>query len=474
MARKLIPNNLDVQRPVAVRRARAVGLRRPPDVLQLPEPEPQLLHEPADVRALPAQLQGGKRNNDGNYGYAGNQFSGNVVFTFFTGYFQDRLAPRVSVLYAPLESQGAIITGLSYRWNDAFITSIGLHELLRSRVRRSRARTSRSRSTARPRTTTSAVLPRRRAGHQPRSGGGPLPLHVVGSTRSRPGNGGLPGRDKEEPLGASREALLSGLAGPGRAKSRHPLFARLRLAARSASLRLRLRSACVLCYAAARMALRIAVLLSGAGTTLENLVEQRAKGRLDVEFTAVVSSKPAAFGLERARRHGIPAHVVARAAHPDERAFNDALHAVLAEDPPEPARAGRLPLASIELRGYNGRAMNTHPSLIPAFCGPRLLRRARAPRGARVRREGDRRDDPLLRRAVRLGPDHPAARDRRARGRHARSRSRARVAEVERELYPQAIQLHAQGRLRDRGPARQDPPLADTRASARSSHQVAF
>ena len=58
MANKLIPNNTRVRRPVAVRRAGALGLRRPPDVLQLPEPESQLLHEPADVPALPARLRG--------------------------------------------------------------------------------------------------------------------------------------------------------------------------------------------------------------------------------------------------------------------------------------------------------------------------------------------------------------------------------------------------------------------------------
>jgi hypothetical protein len=76
------------------------------------------------VRYLP-NYEGGQRNYDGMYGSAGNDITGNIVFTFFTGYFQDRLAPRVSILYAPWESQGAVITGLSYRWNDAFSTSIG-------------------------------------------------------------------------------------------------------------------------------------------------------------------------------------------------------------------------------------------------------------------------------------------------------------------------------------------------------------
>ena len=77
------------------------------------------------------------------------------------------------------------------------------------------------------------------------------------------------------------------------------------------------------------MALRIAVLLSGSGTTLENLVEHRAKGLLDADVAAVLSSKPDAYGLERARRHGIPAHPLDRRAFADETAFQDALHAIL-------------------------------------------------------------------------------------------------------------------------------------------------
>ena len=76
------------------------------------------------MRYLPS-YEGGRGNHDGNYGSAGAPLTGNIAFTFFTGYFQDRLAPRVTLLYAPWESQGALITGLTYRWNDAFSTSIG-------------------------------------------------------------------------------------------------------------------------------------------------------------------------------------------------------------------------------------------------------------------------------------------------------------------------------------------------------------
>jgi len=76
------------------------------------------------LRYLPG-YEGGRPNNDGNYAAAGAPLTGNVALTLFTGYFQDRLSPRVTLLYAPWESQGALIMGLSYQWTDGFSTSIG-------------------------------------------------------------------------------------------------------------------------------------------------------------------------------------------------------------------------------------------------------------------------------------------------------------------------------------------------------------
>jgi phosphoribosylglycinamide formyltransferase-1 len=195
--------------------------------------------------------------------------------------------------------------------------------------------------------------------------------------------------------------------------------------------------------------LRIAVLLSGRGTTFERFVEERAKGRLDVEFTAVISSKPEALGLERARRHGIPAHVVSRRELRDERAFNDALHAVLAENPPELLVLAGF-LSRIELRGYNGRAMNTHPALIPAFSGKgyygERVHRAVLDYGAKVTGATihycDEQYDTgpiILQRAIDVREDDTP------------ESLAARVAAVEYELYPRAVQLHAQGRLRIEG-----------------------
>jgi phosphoribosylglycinamide formyltransferase 1 len=195
--------------------------------------------------------------------------------------------------------------------------------------------------------------------------------------------------------------------------------------------------------------LRIAVLLSGQGTTFERFVEERDAGRLDVAFTAVISTKADALGLERARKHGIPAHVVARKALPDERAFNDALHRVLAEDPPELLVLAGF-LSRIELRAYNGRAMNVHPSLIPAFSGHGFygerVHRAVLAYGAKVTGATihycDEQYDTgpvILQKAIDVREDDTP------------DTLAERVHAVERELYPRAVQLHAQGRLRIEG-----------------------
>ncbi|MEX2204991.1 MAG: phosphoribosylglycinamide formyltransferase [Myxococcota bacterium] len=197
------------------------------------------------------------------------------------------------------------------------------------------------------------------------------------------------------------------------------------------------------------MTLRIAVLLSGGGTTLENLFVERAQGRLDVDVTAVISSKPEAYGLERARKHGVPAHAVDRRAFDGERAFNDALHRVLAQDPAELLVLAGF-LSRIELRQYNGRAMNTHPSLIPAFCGKgfygervhrAVLEYGAKLTGATIHYCDEQYDSGpiILQQAIAVHEDDTPA------------SLAMRVAEVERALYPRAIQLHAQGRLRIEG-----------------------
>jgi phosphoribosylglycinamide formyltransferase-1 len=193
----------------------------------------------------------------------------------------------------------------------------------------------------------------------------------------------------------------------------------------------------------------VAVLLSGSGTTLENLIESREKGRLDVEIAVVVSSRPSAFGLERARRHGLPAHAVDRRAYRDEHAFNNALHRILDEYQP-----GLLVLAGflsrLELRGFAGRTMNIHPALVPAFSGRgyygervhrAVLETGVKLTGVTVHFCDDEYDTGpiILQEAVPVEDDDSLD-----------SLTR-RVHEKERELYPRAIQLFAEGRLQVEG-----------------------
>ncbi|MCZ6714080.1 MAG: phosphoribosylglycinamide formyltransferase [Deltaproteobacteria bacterium] len=197
------------------------------------------------------------------------------------------------------------------------------------------------------------------------------------------------------------------------------------------------------------MALRIVVLLSGSGTTLENLIEWRAKGQLDIEIVAVVSSKPSAFGLERARRHGLATHAVDRRAYRDERGFNNALHRILDEYQPELLVLAGF-LTRLELRGYSGRTMNVHPALVPAFSGKgyygervfrAVLESAVKLTGVTVHFCDDEYDTGpiILQEAVPVEDDDSV--DSLAR----------RVQEKERDLYPRAIQLYAEGRLQLQG-----------------------
>ena len=117
------------------------------------------------------------------------------------------------------------------------------------------------------------------------------------------------------------------------------------------------------------MTVRLGVLLSGSGTTLENFLTRIGDGRLDAEVAVVIASRPDAYGLVRAENAGIPTRIVARKAHADGDSFSTAITAALDEYKPDLVTfAGFLSLWKIPSH-YEGRVMNIHPALIPAFCG---------------------------------------------------------------------------------------------------------
>lgn len=115
--------------------------------------------------------------------------------------------------------------------------------------------------------------------------------------------------------------------------------------------------------------LRLAVLISGGGTTLRNVLERIKAGRLAAEVVTVISSNPSARGLEFARVAGISVHIVERSNYPNLAAFSEAIFAPCRDaDAQLVAMAGFLKLVEIP-SDFAGRVLNIHPSLIPAFCG---------------------------------------------------------------------------------------------------------
>lgn len=115
--------------------------------------------------------------------------------------------------------------------------------------------------------------------------------------------------------------------------------------------------------------INLAVLISGGGTTLQNLIDKIAAGDLKARIQVVISSNAKAFGLERAKNHNIPTAVIRRKDYADDDAFSNAIAAVLDSYRVDLViMGGFLKFWKIPPR-YEGRVMNIHPALIPAFCG---------------------------------------------------------------------------------------------------------
>ena len=118
-----------------------------------------------------------------------------------------------------------------------------------------------------------------------------------------------------------------------------------------------------------RPPIKIAALLSGGGTTLQNLLDLISADQLDARVELVVSNNADAFGLERARQRNIQTLVVNRKAADSREEFSrrifDACRAAKVD---LVCLAGFLQLIQVPT-DFLGRVMNIHPSLIPAFCG---------------------------------------------------------------------------------------------------------
>lgn len=199
--------------------------------------------------------------------------------------------------------------------------------------------------------------------------------------------------------------------------------------------------------ASARPPVKLAVLISGEGTNLQAIIDATARGELKADIRLVVSNKPGARGLERARRHGIAAQLLDHRQFASREDFDRALVETLNSHNVElVACAGFMRILSLVMvRAFPNRIMNIHPALCPAFPGVNA-QKAACDYGVRfsgctVFFVGEGVDDgPIIVQAVvPVYPDDDEA------------RLAARIHGEEHRIYPYAISLYQEGRLEVRG-----------------------
>ncbi len=199
--------------------------------------------------------------------------------------------------------------------------------------------------------------------------------------------------------------------------------------------------------ASARPAVKLAVLISGEGTNLQAIIDAAARGKLKADIRLVVSNKPDARGLERARRHGIAAQVLDHRQFASREDFDRVLVETLNSHNVELVACADFMriLSPVMVRAFPNRIMNIHPALCPAFPGVNA-QKAACDYGVRfsgctVFFVGEGVDDgPIIVQAVvPVSPDDDEA------------RLAARIHAEEHRIYPYAIRLYQEGRLEVRG-----------------------
>lgn len=115
--------------------------------------------------------------------------------------------------------------------------------------------------------------------------------------------------------------------------------------------------------------LPIAVLISGGGTTLRNLIQRQLAGELPVEFKLVISSRASAKGIEYAEQAGIPVETISRKKFADPQQHREAVFAACRRYGVQLVVMGGYLEHLLIPEDFENRVINVHPSLIPAFCG---------------------------------------------------------------------------------------------------------
>lgn len=195
------------------------------------------------------------------------------------------------------------------------------------------------------------------------------------------------------------------------------------------------------------MPLKIAILASGSGSNAQAIFEKIREGRLDAEARLVVSNRPGARVLERARTFGVPALELDHKAYETREDFDRVLADALRDRETElVVLAGYMRLLTpVFLDAFAGRVVNIHPALLPSFPGVHGARDAQTwgvkLSGCTVHFVDEQMDHGavIIQAAVPAPPGEPV------------EDLQARIHAMEHRIYPQALQWFAGNRLRVKG-----------------------
>jgi phosphoribosylglycinamide formyltransferase 1 len=197
--------------------------------------------------------------------------------------------------------------------------------------------------------------------------------------------------------------------------------------------------------------LSVGVLLSGRGSNLQAIIDAIEAGTLPARIAVVLSNKQEVPGLERARRHRVPVVFLDPkpfAGRPDSReAYDRAVLEVLQKHDVELVLlAGYMRIVTpVLVKAYENRMMNIHPSLLPSFPGLDVQKKA-IDHGCKISgctvhfvTEGVDEGPIIIQAAVPIHDDDTP------------DTLAARILEEEHRIYPRAVQLYAEGKLRVEG-----------------------
>jgi phosphoribosylglycinamide formyltransferase-1 len=191
------------------------------------------------------------------------------------------------------------------------------------------------------------------------------------------------------------------------------------------------------------MSLKIAVLVSGRGSNLQSIIDAIESGRINGKIEAVISNKKDAYALERARRHNIEAIFIDSSSHKSKDDYDRSIIKILEDKKVDlVCLAGFMRILTPHFANkYKRRIMNIHPSLLPAFPGLDVQKKALDYgvkfAGATVHFVDEGVDSgPIIIQAVVpvLDTDTPETLS-------------ERILKEEHRIYPEAIKLFAEGRI---------------------------